>query len=157
MTDAGGIEVICFDESYAVAAVDMWRDSKQRAIGIPENHSFNEQLLFLTESLVSNNSVYLSIDRDKGLPVGLLATDGDFLNQLYVHVDYQRKGIGSSLLDLAKQKSNGRLRLYTFECNRGAQRFYEKHGFQLLGGGSDNEEGLPDLLFEWRKAKIDEN
>lgn len=33
--------------------------------------------------------------------------------------------------------------------NKQAQAFYEKHGFQIIGRGHENEEGLPDLLYEW--------
>ncbi len=153
MVDSNRIGVIAFEDKYATAAVKMWRESKQKALGIPELHSFDDHLLFLQETLVKTNSVYLAIERDRKLLVGLLATDGEFINQLYVHVDFQRKGVGSKLLHIAKEKSDGHVRLYTFERNHGARRFYEKHGFELLSRGKNNEEGLPDLLYEWRRDK----
>jgi len=42
------------------------------------------------------------------------------------------------------------IRLYTFQANGGARRFYERHGFQpvAFSGGRDNEECCPDILFE---------
>jgi hypothetical protein len=42
------------------------------------------------------------------------------------------------------------LRLYTFQCNQGARRFYERHGFIAVafGDGSSNEEGEPDIRYE---------
>ena len=83
--------------------------------------------------------------------VGLMATDGKFVNQLYVHPEFQRIGIGSRLLTLAKERSLGKLRLYTFEVNICAQQFYEKHEFKIIGRGNDNEEKLPDILYEWRR------
>ena len=141
MVDLNKIDVIAFEDKYATAAVKMWRESKEKAIGVPENHSFDKHLLFLKESLLKTNAV------------GFLATDGEFINQLYVHVDFQRKGVGSKLLHIAKEKSDGHVRLYTFERNHGARRFYEKHGFELLSRGKNNEEGLPDLLYEWRRDK----
>ena len=42
------------------------------------------------------------------------------------------------------------LRLYTFQSNEGARRFYERHGFAAVafGDGSDNEEREPDVRYE---------
>ena len=152
MIDSDSIDVIEFEDRYATAAVRMWRESKQKALGIPEIHSFEDHLLYLKETLVATDSVYLAVKRDEKWLVGLLATDGEFINQLYVHVNFQRRGVGKKLLDKAKEKSGGHLRLYTFELNLGAQRFYERHGFELLSRGDDNEEGLSDLLYEWRQS-----
>jgi ribosomal protein S18 acetylase RimI-like enzyme len=66
-----------------------------------------------------------------------------------VHIDFKRRGTGSGLLELAKARSSGNLRLYTFAANRGARAFYEKYGFQIVDRGSDNEERLPHPLLEW--------
>ncbi len=46
-----------------------------------------------------------------------------------------------------------RLTLYTFEVNENAQRFYEKHGFKVIGKGHENEENLPDIQYEWISPK----
>ena len=77
---------------------------------------------------------------------------GGMVNVGYVRslLDFQRQGIGSRLLALAKELSRGKLQLHTFEINLGARAFYEKHGFRVIGQGNDNEEGFPDLLYEWR-------
>ena len=138
-----------FQHEYAESLVKMWRVSKQNALGIAEIHSFQDQLNFLNDSLTKDNTICLALDHQDNV-LGFMATDGAYLNQLYVHVDHQRRGIGSELLSRAKQLSNGSLKLYTFEMNTTAQQFYESHGFRIIGGGSDNEEKLPDLLFEWK-------
>ena len=127
----------------------MWRNSKQNALGIAEQHSFEDHLNFLKFNLAKDNRIYLAVDEEENV-LGLMAMDSDFLNQLYVHIEHQGKGIGSELLNRAKEKSNGSLKLYTFESNSKAQRFYETHVFRIIGGGSDNEEQLPDLLLEWK-------
>jgi ribosomal protein S18 acetylase RimI-like enzyme len=65
---------------------------------------------------------------------------------------HQGRGIGSSLLELAKQRRPGGFRLYVFQRNEDARRFYERHGLRLseLGDGSGNEEGEPHVAYEWR-------
>ena len=37
--------------------------------------------------------------------------------------------------------------------NTGAVRIYERHGFVVVGG-TDNEEGAPDLRMEWRPPSL---
>ena len=144
------VTLITYDSKYAVDAVAMWRDSKERALGVREIHSFESHVDFLNQILNEENTVYLAIRRNRESVVGLMATDGVYINQLYIHIDYQRMGIGERFLRLAKTESSGRLRLRTFDINSGARTFYEKHGFEIIGHGCDNEENLPDILYEWR-------
>ena len=86
-----------------------------------------------------------------GRAVALMVLRGDSLDQLYVRPDAQRRGVGSRLVAHAK-RGRARLRLFTFESNEPARDFYEKHGFKAIafGDGTANEEGAPDILYEWR-------
>lgn len=91
-----------------------------------------------------------------GRVVGVLALtrhDGaGWIDQLYVAPGQAGGGIGATLLAHARAKLGPPLRLYTFQANVHARSFYERHGFKAIafGDGSGNEEGLPDILFEWR-------
>jgi ribosomal protein S18 acetylase RimI-like enzyme len=152
MIKAKTIKLVGYDSKYATAVVTMWRASKENALGRVENHSFDDHLYYLNEVLAKDNTIYLAVFEDNETVAGLMATDGVFLNQLYIHTECQREGVGSRLLDLAKTLSSGKLQLYTFEMNSGAQNFFEKHGFKMAGRGSDNEEQLPDILYEWCKV-----
>jgi GNAT superfamily N-acetyltransferase len=61
-------------------------------------------------------------------------------------------GVGTALLGQAKANSDT-LWLWTFEANEGARRFYDREGFvQTEFTTGLNEEELPDLRFEWRRA-----
>ena len=84
-------------------------------------------------------------------PVGVMVLRGDAMDQLYVRPEAQRRGVGTRLVAQAK-RGRARLRLYTFESNEPARAFYEKHGFKAIayGDGTANEEGAPDVLYEWR-------
>ncbi|MDF2854712.1 MAG: family N-acetyltransferase, partial [Neobacillus sp.] len=86
--------------------------------------------------------------------VGMIAYNDREISQLYIHIGYQGIGIGQTLLEKAKAQSSGRLTLYTFEVNKNAQQFYEKHGFEIIGRGYENEENLPDILYEWKSRAI---
>jgi hypothetical protein len=61
-------------------------------------------------------------------------------------------GAGSLLLAKAKAELPQGFSLWTFQANLGARRFYERHGLTETRRtrGADNEECLPDILYEWR-------
>ncbi|HLJ61501.1 MAG TPA: GNAT family N-acetyltransferase [bacterium] len=87
-----------------------------------------------------------------GTVVGFLSLAGDYVDHLYLLPGFYGRGIGSLLLDKAKELSPGRLRLFTFQRNTRARAFYEARGFVAIEftDGSQNEEREPDALYEWR-------
>ena len=86
--------------------------------------------------------------------VGFAALGADTLDHLYVHPDLQRQGIGDALLARAKELRPDGFRLWVFQRNTDARRFYERRGLRLLDmtEGAGNEEREPDALYEWRPA-----
>jgi ribosomal protein S18 acetylase RimI-like enzyme len=64
-------------------------------------------------------------------------------------VDHQGRGIGKSLLGIAKARSSGRLRLFTFARNGSARRFYERNGFREVAQGFEPEWQLEDVEYLW--------
>jgi GNAT superfamily N-acetyltransferase len=91
------------------------------------------------------------VAEDDELVIGFAAPSPDMLMWMYVHPDAENRGAGSALLDRAKLERPGGFRLWTFQRNTGARRFYERHGLLPveLTDGSGNEEKEPDALYEW--------
>ncbi|MFJ3642253.1 GNAT family N-acetyltransferase [Streptomyces sp. NPDC090108] len=87
-----------------------------------------------------------------GVIVGLMVLDGDHLSQLYLDPAWRGRGLGDRFVALAKERSPGGLSLWTFQVNKPAHRFYERHGFTAaeFTDGSGNEEREPDVRYEWR-------
>jgi RimJ/RimL family protein N-acetyltransferase len=76
-----------------------------------------------------------------------------WIRHLYVARDAVGSGLGSALLAfaLAPEQRRGRVvRLWTFQANAGARRFYERQGFVPIRftDGRDNIERCPDVLYE---------
>ena len=148
----GNIKIVEYDSKYADDAVLMWRESKEKAIGQKDIHSFLEHKNYFIEAMQRKNYVaYLAIDEEK--VIGIIVFTEEEINQLYIHNDYQGRGIGKTLLEMAKNMSSGKLTLYTFEVNRKAQRFYERNGFKIIGRNYENEENLDDIKYQWIKEK----
>jgi GNAT superfamily N-acetyltransferase len=72
------------------------------------------------------------------------------LEKIYVEPGDQNRGIGSALLDKAKELRPDELYLWVFQKNP-ARRLYERQGFELvkLTDGADNMEREPDALYRW--------
>jgi GNAT superfamily N-acetyltransferase len=76
--------------------------------------------------------------------------DAPVLERIYVDPAEQNRGVGSALLDKAKELRPAELYLWVFQKNP-ARRLYERQGFELvkLTDGSDNMEREPDALYRW--------
>lgn len=129
---------------------DVYIASRKDALpNLNEAHDEQDIRRWIGTWFANEGNVYVAeIDN---LIVGLLRVIGDDLDQLYLKPGYYRHGIGSRLLNRAKDVSPGKLTLFTFQVNRRARTFYESHGFRIVdfNDGSRNEEKEPDILYEW--------
>ena len=116
-------------------------------------HSDAETRLFIRR-MVKRSEVWLAESDGEILGFAALAreADGGWLHHLYVGPASHNAGAGSLLLAKAKAELPQGFSLWTFQANLGARRFYERHGLTEARRtrGTDNEEGLPDILYEWR-------
>ena len=63
-----------------------------------------------------------------------------------------RVGQKMKLLQWAKNRSDGTLWLFTFDANKGAQAFYEHHGFHIVARGFEPTWKLDDIRYQWSKV-----
>jgi GNAT superfamily N-acetyltransferase len=114
----------------------------------PPVHTDEEVHDFFATVVVPTRETWLI--EDGGAVVALLVIDDGWIDQLYVDPDHTGRGLGSRLVELAKERCPDRLDLWTFQSNRGARRFYERHGFsEVARTDGDNEEHSPDVRYRW--------
>jgi ribosomal protein S18 acetylase RimI-like enzyme len=137
--DAGSIAAV-----YLVARAEM--------AYLPRLHTATETRAWIEEVILVECDVLVA--DDGGRVVGFEALGDEVLEQLYVHPSAQGQGLGARLLAEAKERRAAGLRLWVFQRNERARRFYERHGFVCLRltDGEENEEGEPDALYEWLPA-----
>jgi ribosomal protein S18 acetylase RimI-like enzyme len=91
----------------------------------------------------------------KGTILGYLALNGSYIDRLYVDPSLQNEGWGTRLIEHAKRLRPDGLELHTHQENRGARRFYERHGFIAVKYGlSPPPECAPDVEFHWRPQGV---
>ena len=129
---------------------DLWLRTRAEAVPAipPTIHSDGEVRRWFDEVVLPTCEVWVA-DRD-GEVVALLVLDHEWVSQLYVDPSSAGGGVGGALLGLAKRARPTGLRLWTFQSNVRARRFYESHGFVATAVTSgDNEEQAPDVRYEW--------
>lgn len=85
---------------------------------------------------------------------GLSNTKGE-LNQFFVDPAHQNQGIGTALIDKAKEICPQGIRLKTLQSNTKACLFYTKHRF-VAGEQSTNKiNGQPNIEYTWLPLKSD--
>lgn len=146
---SGSLMVAAYSEKRALDVVRMWRASFERGVGVVDPHPLEDQLAFLNRVVVPQNKVLLVLDDVDGPVAAFIAFSKEKVAQLYVHIDYQGRGIGKALLEVAKRESSGRLQLVTFARNTLARRFYERNGFREIGQGFESEWQLADVEYAW--------
>ncbi len=112
-------------------------------------HTPQETRAFIANDVFPKCEMWVAVDGKR--IVGMMALAGVHIDHLYLLPGHYRRGIGTKLLDTAKEASPEKLTLYAFAANARARAFYEHHGFKAVefGDGSGNEAGEPDILYEW--------
>lgn len=104
-----------------------------------------------------NPEIYFAVAKEEGKVVGLITVRkidemAIFMNRLYIHPDYQRRGIGSKLFDSSLQAfpTSKVVRLEVEEENKKGLSFYLKQGFTEVERKTDEIEGekLKSIVME---------
>ena len=114
-------------------------------------HSAEEYVAFYRDTVMPKDELWGAFEGD--VLRGFIALLPGWVDHLYVAPALHRRGIGTSLLQLA-QEAQAELRLYTFQSNKNARAFYERHGFLIeeMTNGERNEEKMPDITYRWVRS-----
>jgi GNAT superfamily N-acetyltransferase len=104
---------------------------------------------FVVERMVPERETWVA--EDTGRIVAVLVLEGDEVDQFYVAPVEQRRGVGDAMLAHAKRLRPAGLRLFAFQRNAPARRFYEARGFvaKKFTDGATNMEREADVMYEW--------
>jgi 8-oxo-dGTP pyrophosphatase MutT (NUDIX family)/ribosomal protein S18 acetylase RimI-like enzyme len=132
---------------------------RARAFALPSVkvvHGDDDVRAWWRDAAIARYECWVAVD-GRGEVAAILALDlgggpEGWIEHLYVDPSWIGQGVGDLLLSRAKQERPGGLRLWTFQVNGPARRFYLRHGFVEveLTDGAGNEEGEPDVRCEWR-------
>ena len=135
----------------APAVADVWLRSFDTALPtVRRGKSDDEVRAYIARVVVPDRETWVA--DSGGEVVGMMVLgDGGFLSQLYLDPDRRGEGLGDRFVALAKERRPEGLKLWTFQVNTPAQRFYLRHGFVEAErtDGSANQEREPDVRYTW--------
>ncbi|MBQ8120933.1 MAG: GNAT family N-acetyltransferase [Ruminococcus sp.] len=99
---------------------------------------------YIEAGIIDNMFVY-----DDGIVKGLIHIEGNEIVELYVDCFFQDQGIGSKLIEYAKEHFPITF-LWVIEKNIDAIRFYEAHGFHLTST-KKIEEGTTEYIVKMER------
>jgi GNAT superfamily N-acetyltransferase len=135
----------------APAITEVFLGARRGMTYLPHLHTDDETARFIFD-LVRQAQVQVAV-RD-GAIVGFAAVRASWLEHLNVHPRAQNAGIGSRLIQWAKQTSPTGLDLWVFQRNTRARALYAAHGWRVvLQTDGDNEEGQPDVRMQWEPGR----
>ena len=150
-----------YKDDFEFELLRLWRKSLSKAIGVEEDtrlEAVTEHLEFLRS--LNHEFIQVALEATSRMVIGFMRVEEHVIRDLFIHVDYQRQGLGSRFIQQAK-KENDFLSLSTFELNKGAQKFYDVMGFVITDRGFASFEGnswatskdqLADITYEWRRT-----
>ena len=116
-------------------------------------HSEAEHEAFYREQVFVEGPIWGAFDGT--VLLGFIALKPGWIEHMYVDPALHRRGIGKALIGRAQDEQDD-LRLWTFQSNAGARRFYERAGFVIVerdDDGSSNEEGQPAICYRWSRQR----
>ena len=155
------IVFVDYRKDFEFELLSLWRKSFNQAIGVEEDtrsEAVNEHLEFLRS--LNHEFIRVALEETSRKVIGFMRIEEHLIRDLFIHVDYQRQGLGSRFIQQAKDE-NDFLSLSTFELNKGAQKFYDVMGFVITDRGFASFEGnswatskdqLADITYEWRRT-----
>ena len=158
------IILVDFRKEYGLDLVQLWRKSFAQAMGIEEDtreEAVNEHLAYL--QTYNPEIIRVALEKNRKKIVGFMAKEENIIKDLFIHVEYQRKGLGSRFINQAKAEEEF-LTLSTFQLNKGAQQFYEFHDFVIARVGfagvegnawASSKEQLADITYEWERTHLE--
>ena len=120
----------------------------------PSAHRYDELRAWAASLLIPSDGVVVA--ETQGSVIAAMHTECkeglSWITQMAVDPAFVGRGIGSLLLAHAVRTLGSPVRVYTFQANHGARRFYERHGFIPIDftDGRANAERCPDVLYELR-------
>ncbi|MFJ7934556.1 GNAT family N-acetyltransferase [Sporosarcina sp. NPDC096371] len=146
-TDTEEILHLFYDTVHTINAKDY---SKEQLDAWVHSADLDSKIESWSESL-SKNSTFVAKINDKIVGFGDLTHDG-MLDRLYVHKNYQRKGIASALLQKLESEA---LTLHKQEiltyASITAKPFFEIHGYSLISTNHVERKGITLTNFLMKK------
>jgi len=134
-----------FEKNDINPVMQIWKNENIKAHKFISKEYWKNNYNYVKE-ILPNAEIYVYVLKEN--IVGFIGINENYIEGIFVEESMRGKGIGTQLLNLAKQLCSS-LTLQVYEKNQSALRFYFKEGFQIKKKQMDSETGQMDFTMEW--------
>ena len=127
--------------------MQIWKKENIKAHNFIQKEYWENNYNYVKEVL-PKAEIYVYVIKEK--IVGFIGLNKEYIEGIFVDENNQYRGIGTSLLNKAKESRNN-LKLNVYKKNTNAISFYKKNGFAITGENIDNITKEIEYTMTWNK------
>ena len=137
-----------FNKNDIDIVMQIWKNENIKAHNFIEEEYWQNNYEYV-RNLLPNSEIYVYTNQN--IIEGFIGINNNYIEGIFVKSDSQNKGIGTALLNKAKEiKTN--LTLSVYEKNKKAIKFYQKNGFTIVKENIDINTSQKEYVMLWKKS-----
>lgn len=130
--------------------MEIWKEATIEAHKFISKDYWLKNYDVVKETYIPMAKTYVYIEENKML--GFISIiDDEFIGALFIDVSNQNKGIGTKLIEFAKEKYS-KLTLAVYTENHNAVEFYKRKGFAIHSEGINEDSGYAEFIMSWERS-----
>ena len=135
-----------FEKNDINPVMQIWKNENIKAHKFISKEYWENNYNYVKE-ILPNAEIYVYI-LNEGI-VGFIGLNENYIESIFVDTSTQRHGVGTSLLNKAKENRND-LTLSVYKKNRNAINFYKKNGFVVTSENIDSDTDEVEYTMTWK-------
>ena len=129
--------------------MEIWKNENIRTHNFISKEYWKNNYEYVKD-ILPNAYIYVYIMNEN--IVGFIGLNNDHIEGIFVDINNQHNGIGTSLLNKIKEEKE-KLNLSVYKKNINAIKFYKKNGFIITSEGIDKNTDEIEYTMTWKKDK----
>lgn len=129
--------------------MEIWKNENIRTHNFISKEYWKNNYEYVKD-ILPNADIYVYIMNEN--IVGFIGLNNDHIEGIFVDINNQHNGIGTSLLNKIKEEKE-KLNLSVYKKNINAIKFYKKNGFIITGESIDKNTDEIEYTMTWKKDK----
>ena len=136
-----------FEKKDINAVMEIWKNENIRAHNFIAKEYWQDNYEYVKD-ILPKADIYVYILDEK--IVGFVGVNKNYIEGIFIDINNQHSGIGTSLLDKIKENKDN-LTLSVYKKNENATSFYEKNNFIIARENIDKSTNEIEYTMTWKK------
>ena len=139
-----------FEKNDINAVMEIWVNENIRTHNFIAKEYWKDNYEYVKDILPKADIYVYILDEQV---VGFVGANNNYVEGIFVDINNQHSGIGTSLLDRIKENKDN-LTLNVYKKNANAIKFYEKNNFIITSENIDKDTNEIEYTMTWSKQQI---